>query len=145
MRIETVKIQLIKEEGREYNCSTNLNSAEAAADLLREHIGPSDREHFVMVCMNTKNRPTCVHTVSVGSLSASIVHPREVFKTAILSNAAAILFGHNHPSGDSAPSREDHAITAKLKEGADLLGIRILDHVVIGDADFYSFADHGLL
>jgi DNA repair protein RadC len=83
--------------------------------------------------------------VSIGSLSSSLAHPREVFKPAILANAAAIILGHNHPSGEPTPSREDVELTKRLKEGAELLGIRLLDHIVIGDEKWFSFSEDGSL
>ncbi len=83
--------------------------------------------------------------MSVGSLDSAVVHPREVFKPAILSNAAALIFGHNHPSGDPAPSSEDRAMTARLVECGKLLGIQVLDHIIVGDGRHYSFADDGAL
>lgn len=83
--------------------------------------------------------------MSVGSLTASVVHPREVFKPAILSNAANILICHHHPSGDPIPSNEDRAITGRLVEAGKLMGISIIDHVVLGDERYFSFADEGLL
>lgn len=93
-----------------------------------------------------------VHGVSCGlhiprlrERSAALVHPREVFKAAILANAAALILVHNHPSGDPEPSAEDRAITERLKQAGELLGIRVLDHVVIGDDKFRSFAEEGLL
>jgi len=106
-----------------------------------------DREHFVIILLNQKNRVIGVSTVSIGSLTASIVHPREVFKGAILSNAASIICGHNHPSGDCQPSREDRALTARLVEADKLLGISLIDHVIIGDGTsaFFSCANEGLL
>jgi DNA repair protein RadC len=117
------------------------------ADLLRQFLGDVDREHFVVILVDRKNRLIGIHTVSVGSLTASVVHPREVFKVAILSNAAAILCGHNHPSGDPQPSQEDRSLTRRLVQAGQVLGIEVLDHVIIGDgaADYYSFADQGLL
>ncbi len=87
----------------------------------------------------------CLDPVSTGSLNASIVHPREVFKSVLLSSAAVLLLIHNHPSGDPTPSREDIGLTARLREVSELLGIRLLDHVIIGTDRHYSFADHGLL
>jgi len=87
-----------------------------------------------------------INTVSIGSLTASVVHPREVYKPAILSNCAALILGHNHPSGDPQPSREDRAITQRLKEAGALLGINVLDHLVIeADGRYFSFADENLL
>ncbi|MDT8444359.1 MAG: JAB domain-containing protein [Desulfuromonadales bacterium] len=81
----------------------------------------------------------------MGSLNASIVHPREVYKAALLSSAAAVIFIHNHPSGDTAPSREDIEITKRLKDAGELLGIRVLDHLIVGEAGYYSFANDGIL
>src|SRR5262245_39841910 len=100
--------------------------------FLHTYLADVDRENFVILILDQKNKVLGVHTVSVGGLTASIVHPRETFKAAILANAAAIIYGHNHPSGDCQPSREDRAITQRLKEAGALLGIGILDHLVIG-------------
>ena len=87
-----------------------------------------------------------MHTVSMGSLTASIVHPREVFKAAILANTAAIVCGHNHPSGDVQPSREDRAMTKRLVDAGKLLGIEVLDHIIIGrEGVYFSFADENIL
>jgi DNA repair protein RadC len=124
-----------------------LGSSADAARLLRQFLRQVDREHFVVLLVDRKNRLIGIHTVSVGSLTASVVHPREVFKVAILSNAAAILCGHNHPSGDPQPSGEDHGLTRRLVQAGAILGIDVLDHVIIGDGavDYYSFADQGLL
>jgi DNA repair protein RadC len=124
-----------------------LRQSNDLADLLRQFLGEVDREHFVVILVDRKNRLIGIHTVSVGSLTASVVHPREVFKVAILSNAAAILCGHYHPSGDPQPSQEDRRLTRRLVQAGELLGIEVLDHVIIGDgaADYYSFADQGLL
>jgi DNA repair protein RadC len=92
-----------------------------------------------------KNRVNRFKVVSTGSLTASLVHPREVWRTALYLCAAAVVFVHNHPSGDPAPSQEDQEITRRLKETGDMLGIRVLDHVVLGDGRFFSFSDRGLL
>jgi DNA repair protein RadC len=126
---------------------TQIRSSADAAALLRQFLGTVDREHFVVIMMDRKNRLIGINTVSIGSLTASVVHPREVFKAAILSNAAALICGHNHPSGDPQPSSEDRALTERLVEAGKLLGIEILDHVVVGDGttDYYSFADQGTL
>jgi DNA repair protein RadC len=105
-----------------------------------------DREHFVVLMLDQKNKVVGIHTVSVGSLTASIVHPREMYKVAILSNAASLICGHNHPSGDCQPSREDRALTTRLVEAGKLLGIAVLDHIIIGgEGRYFSFADEGLL
>jgi DNA repair protein RadC len=83
--------------------------------------------------------------VSIGSLNQSIVHPRDTFKTALLSNAAAILCIHQHPTGDPTPSSEDIAITRRLKEAGEIMGIKLLDHIIIGDGEYLSFVERGLL
>ncbi|PLX91032.1 MAG: DNA repair protein RadC, partial [Desulfuromonas sp.] len=95
--------------------------------------------------LDSKNRIVCLDQVSTGSLNASIVHPREVFKSAMLSSAAAILFLHNHPSGDPTPSKEDLELTKRLKEAGELLGVRVLDHIVIGSGCYQSLADKGII
>ena len=95
--------------------------------------------------LDAKNRALGYHVASTGILNASLVHPREVFKVAILANAAALVVLHNHPSGDPLPSAEDYAITERLVAAGRLLGIRVLDHVVVGDDDYFSFADAGRL
>ena len=134
-------------EGRVPYYNQQIRSAVDASTLLHTYLADVDREHFVIILLNQKNRINGVNTVSIGSLTASIVHPREVFKSAILSNAASIICGHNHPSGDCQPSREDRALTQRLVEAGKLLGISVLDHVIIGDGTgaYFSFADEGLL
>jgi DNA repair protein RadC len=102
------------------------------------------KEYFISIHLDGKNRPICIDIISVGSLNQSIVTPRETFKSALLSSAAAIILLHNHPSGDPTPSREDMEITRRLKEAGELLGIRVLDHIIIGES-FISFAAQGLI
>jgi DNA repair protein RadC len=109
-------------------------------DLRRE-----TKEQFIVLHLDGKNRIVCFDRASIGSLNQAIVHPREVFKTACLSNAAAVILVHNHPSGDPTPSQEDLAITRRLKESGEILGIRVLDHIVVGDDEFLSFVERGLL
>jgi DNA repair protein RadC len=125
----------------------SLRCATDAAALFRRFLDGVDREKFLVAHLDAKHRPIGIELVSVGSLTASIVHPREVFKAAVLQNAAAVILCHNHPSGDSAPSPEDMAITSRLCEAGEVLGIRVLDHVIIGDGTgaVYSFADAGAL
>ena len=93
----------------------------------------NDQERFVVACLDTKNRVQCVVVVTVGTLDASLVHPREVFKPAFIEGSSSIILSHNHPSGDPAPSREDIAVTDRLTEAGKLLGIDVLDHIVYGD------------
>ena len=100
---------------------------------------------FITLHLDGKNRILCCDLVSVGSLNQSIVHPREVFKTSCLSNAAAIILIHQHPTGDPNPSSEDLAITRRLKEAGEIMGIKILDHIIVGDGEYLSFVERGLL
>jgi DNA repair protein RadC len=108
--------------------------------LLRDR----KKEVFLALLLDSKNRLIREVCVSEGSLNASIVHPREVFSPAVRESAAAVLFIHNHPSGDPAPSREDIDLTRRLREAGELMGIRVLDHIVIGNGSYVSFTDRGL-
>lgn len=112
---------------------------------LGSYMAARDREHFVVLILDPKHRIAGVHTVSVGTLTAAMVHPRETFKAAVAMNGAAIIAVHNHPTGDPTPSPEDRALTKRLKEAGEILGIPLLDHVVMGDGRYYSFADRGCL
>lgn len=136
-----VRVMLVRDRGPIY--VRPLSSSGEVDALLREEMLSSDRERFLALLLNGKNKLLGIEEVSKGSLGASIVHPRELFKAAILANAAAIICAHNHPSGDPTPSAEDRRITERLRRAAEVLGIPILDHVVIGDPSFYSFADNG--
>lgn len=114
------------------------------ADIFRAFIGNTDREIFAAILTDSRNKVIGINQVSVGTLSASLVHPREVFKPAILACAAAIVVAHNHPSGEATPSPEDKVATRRIKEAGELLGIPLLDHVILGE-NFFSFREHGLL
>lgn len=105
----------------------------------------SRKEHFLALLLDGKNRIIRRVEVSLGSLNQSIVHPREVFNPAVRESAAAVILVHNHPTGDPAPSQEDLSITRRLKEAGEIMGIRVLDHIIIGDGDFISFVERGLL
>ncbi len=133
--------------GNDQNARYQDAHLSSSRDVIRlfDFLGRETKEHFWAVHLDSKNRMLCLDQISTGSLNASIVHPREVYKSALLSSAAALLLVHNHPSGDPTPSNEDREITMRLKEVSELLGIRLLDHVVIGDGRHYSFADSGLL
>lgn len=124
-----------------------LHTSHEAASLIRRHLQGADREHFIALMLNRKNAIIGINTVSVGTLTASLCHPREVFKPAILSNAASIICAHNHPSGDVQPSSEDRILTKRLVEAGKLLGINVVDHIIVGDGTtaYFSFADNDLL
>ena len=127
------------------NNKVTLSSPKGVADLLAPEMQFLDREHFKVVLLNTKNKVITIETVSIGSLNSTIVHPREIYKNPIKNSAAAIIAVHNHPSGDPTPSSEDIETTKRLKEVGKLLGIELLDHVIIGDGDYYSFKENGLI
>ena len=115
------------------------------ADYLMPRLRFLAKEQFVVVLLNSKNRIIGTETISEGSLTGSVVHPREVFQPAILQHAAAIVVAHNHPSGDPSPSMEDREITHTLVEAGKTMGIPVLDHLVIGDGTYYSFQEEGAL
>jgi len=143
--IPIYRVTLVR-EGQMPSSVQQIRCSADAARILWAYLDGVDREHFVIVLLDQKNKVIGINTVSVGSLTASIVHPREVFKAAILSNAATILCGHNHPSGDTVPSQEDRLITTRLASAGKLLGITMTDHIIIGSAgQYFSFADEGLL
>ena len=138
-------LELGRRIGQVRNPGRPVISSPADVDrLLRGRIANLDRENFVVVLLNTKNEVTDTSLVSVGTLSASLVHPREVFKPAIRASAASVILAHNHPSGEVEPSREDREVTKRLKESAKILGIEVLDHVIVGDG-YYSMKEHGML
>ncbi len=120
-----------------------INSPEDVYRRLYPTMRESKKEHFVELCLDTKNQIIREDTISVGSLNANIVHPREVFRTALIESAAHIIVAHNHPSGDPTPSREDVDITKKLVETGKIMGIDVLDHVIIGDGRHFSMKEAG--
>ena len=122
-----------------------ISSPDDVSALLRSRIAHEDREHFVVLLLNTKNRVIGSPTVSIGTLSSSLVHPREVFKPAIKAGAASVVLAHNHPSGHVEPSREDCEVTRRLVETGEMVGIEVLDHVILGGTSSYSLKEHGLL
>lgn len=143
-RINIVSIKMVKESSFLYQ-TRQILSPNDAYEMIKEQLEGLDREQFIIACLNTKNEPTNISVVSVGSLNKAIVHPREVFKTAILSNAASVMAFHNHPSGETTPSQQDIQLTNRLYEVGELLGIKLLDHLIIGDRTFTSLKEKGYL
>jgi len=115
-RVNIVSLRMVKEASVSY-AARRIKRPEDAADLVRDFLEDADREHFLVVCVNTKHEPTAIHTVSVGTLNRTQVHPREIFKTAILANSCGIILAHNHPSGDPDPSSEDKTLTESIEIG----------------------------
>jgi len=139
------ELKVVRERRQGYGTVRRVRDARQVYDAFREEFGRLDREMFVALLLDGKNQVLGFNVVSIGSLTAALVHPREVFKPAILSSAASLILVHNHPSGDPEPSAEDRAITDRLRHAGDLIGIKILDHVVVGDGRFTSFAEKQLL
>lgn len=125
------------------NLDTSAIRSPHDASKCFEHIRFKDQEHFVCVYLNTKNMVLSTKTIFVGSLNAAIVHPREVFKEALRLSAASVIVGHNHPSGDPSPSREDIDVTKRLKEAGKIMGIELTDHIIMGDGNYVSLKEKG--
>ena len=143
-RINIVTIKMVKDSSFLYG-KRKITSPTDAYEMGRNFMDGADREELVVCCLDTKNQPLAINVVSIGSLNSSVIHPREVFKAAILSNSASIILYHNHPSGDPTPSTEDYAATQRIVECGKLMGIELLDHVIIGDGSFYSMKEKGII
>ena len=137
------------ELGRRAQCTAqnrpHIREAADVYELLRSRLCAEKREHFLVLPLTSKNEVLMVADVSVGTLTNTLVHPREVYEPAIRCGAAHIVLVHNHPSGDPAPSAEDHRLTRQLKEAGALLGIPVTDHVILGGGAFFSFSEEGML
>jgi DNA repair protein RadC len=146
---KAAEIKAAMELGRRHQRPTlagvPLCASQDVAEYFQPRLRDSKKEEFRCVLLDTKNRVIKEETVSTGSLTASLVHPRETFKTAVRESAAAVIFIHNHPSGDIKPSQEDILLTRRLIQAGDLLGIKVLDHVIVGDGGHFSFRDSGLM
>lgn len=121
----------------------SLSAVLGTLQILTEQLRYLQKEHFVCLFLNTKNHVIGQETLSMGSLNASIVHPREVFRAAIKCSSASIICAHNHPSGDPTPSPEDISLTARLLQAGEIIGIDVLDHLIIGDSSFVSLKEKG--
>jgi len=135
----------VKEDIADYlKTGTRYSSPQQVSDTF-QFLMQEPKEQFITLHLDGKNRVICMDVVSIGSLNQSIVHPRSVFMTACLSSAAAIICVHNHPTGDPTPSSEDIAITKRLSQAGELMGIKLLDHIIVGDGEYLSFVERGLL
>jgi DNA repair protein RadC len=137
------ELKVIRERKEGYGLRSQFRSSREIYETFRDRFERADREEFLVLLLDAKNKLLGFRVVTVGSLTPSVVHPREVYKVAILGNVAALIFLHNHPSGDPTPSAEDLHITNRLRQVGDVLGIRVLDYVVIGDGRYVSFVDDG--
>ena len=144
-RIPSVKIQLVKDGSINAAERPYISTPEDAAAIMQPVVELLAEERMYVMLLSTKNRVNAIQEVSVGSLNASVVHPREIFKAAILSNAAALILVHNHPSGDPTPSPEDIALTKAIVDAGKILNIPVLDHVIMGDRRYCSLKEKGVL
>lgn len=144
-RVDVISLRMIRETSVLY-APRRISSPDDAVSLVKAFLEDSDRECMIAVYLNIKNEPTAIHTVSIGTLSTSPLHPREVLKAALLSNAATFILAHNHPSGDPTPSTDDIEVTRRMTDAGRLLGIELIDHVIIGsDERFISLRQQGQL
>ena len=126
------------ESGADESQRPAIKSAEDVATIVRSQLKGKKREHFLVLCLDTRNRLIHCRPVSIGSLDTSVVHPREAFKEAVSSSAASVIFVHNHPSGDPEPSKEDIELTKRLAKAGEIVGIEVLDHIIVCDKDYLS-------
>jgi len=136
--------EVIRENMPAYITTDRFNSPQQVFEMFKDLVIET-KEHFLCLHLDGKNRIICLDRVSVGSLNQSVVHVREVLKSALLSSAAGTLLIHNHPTGDPSPSPDDIIITNRLKEAGLLIGIPVIDHIIIGDGQYVSFVERGLL
>ena len=144
-RTSVYKVMLVRESTFPI-AQKKVQDPETAAKIFTEYLKSADKEIFVAMYLNSDNKILGIHTVSIGTLNSSLVHPREVFKIACMISAASIIISHNHPSGNSEPSAEDITITKQLVEVGEIMGIPVQDHIIITDDNGYtSFASRNLM
>lgn len=149
-RLEVFSLRYVKEQSvpyMDYMEENPVSSPSKVAEIMNDIFELDERaeEYFYILCLNTKNQITSISEVSHGTINASLVRPAEVFKRALMANANSLILVHNHPSGMTSPSKEDRDITKRLQEGGELLALRVLDHVIIGHNDYFSFKEHGMI
>lgn len=143
--IQITSLRIVKDGELKYEYDEKINTPSVVPDIFKKFIGDRDREYSVVLCLDIKNNINSISIVSIGSLNSAIIHPREIYKIAIMSNAAAIILAHNHPSGDTTPSQEDKNITNRLIEAGKILGIELLDHIIVSDNTYFSFRENFLI
>lgn len=135
--VDIVRVMLVKDSNNCYKTSRIAGSKDAVS-IVKDFLAGEDREVFVALNLGHGHKINSIHVVSIGTVNMSLIHPREVFKAAILSNATGIVIGHNHPSGDPTPSQEDKDVTRRLFDCGKMLGINVFDHIIIGDEEYSS-------
>ncbi|MGG2201909.1 JAB domain-containing protein [Paenibacillus validus] len=147
LTINIYTVKQVKEKGGRYDLASKVvRSPNDAYNIIQTvlDLEAEASEKFGILTLNTKNAVAGVHVLSIGSLNSAIVHPREVFKAAILNNAASLVCFHNHPSGDPTPSPEDVTLTRRLIDAGELIGIEVLDHIIIGESRYASLKEQGI-
>ena len=147
VNISFLNLRVIKENVGRYNVNRKIQSPEDIFEVIQKVIKASEyaEENLWLITLDTKNNISGIFTVSTGILNSSLVHPREIYKRAVMQNAASIIICHNHPSGDPAPSREDINITKRLYEAGEIIGIKLLDHIIAGDNSYTSLKEKGFI
>ena len=147
IKVSFGRVILVKERVGSYELPREIRCPEEAYNAIRvtTNVQAEAQEVFGILILNIKNRIVAVHEISRGTLNSSMAHPREVFKPAILHNAASIICFHNHPSGDPEPSREDVELTNRLVEAGKIMGIEVFDHIVVGDEGYVSLKERGVM
>lgn len=139
--MDRISIQMVREPGYKEDRILIMDpkrAHEVASAILKD----LDREHMIAIILDNKKQLSSIHVVSVGTVDGTQVHPREVFKAAILANASAIIIAHNHPSGNPSPSEADRECTKRIVDAGKLIGIQVVDHIVVGDDSYWSFSEH---
>lgn len=140
-RVPIIRTMAVKDYTIPY-ADTKVDDAKKASFLARELIPHADREHLLVCCVDNKCHPVSLETIAIGTINACLANAREIYKYAILSNAANIILFHNHVSGDPTPSKDDIAVTKRMVQAGKILGIPLLDHIVIGDGGkFHSLRE----
>ncbi|XID91495.1 RadC family protein [Paenibacillaceae bacterium WGS1546] len=143
-RVDIVRLKMVRESS--LLSQGKVESPVDAHEIFRQFLGSdSDRELCAVLCLDIKKRPTLINLVSIGSLDSTLIHPREVYKSAILANSASIICAHWHPSGDCGPSIEDLKITDRLVRAGEIIGIELLDHLILVDHGYFSFRENGYI
>lgn len=142
--ISIVHLQLVKDSQVPYG-EMRLDTPEKAAGVIRGFLGDVDREHVIICCVDNRMKPTCIQVAGIGTINSCLISVPEIFKAALLSNAAGLILFHTHPSGEVKPSPEDIEVTKKIRDAGKLLDIRLQDHIILGAGEYFSFRESGLV
>ncbi len=147
IQVSFERVVLVREKVGRYELPKAIRSPEDAYKAITTltNVQEEAQEVFGILILNTKNKVVAVHEVSRGTLNNSMVHPREIFKPAVLHNAAGIICFHNHPSGDTGPSKDDIEVTERLVMAGEIMGIIVMDHIIVGDDEYTSLRDIGVM